>query len=132
MSAETHCLVLARAHIERHFVETLDIAELSRQTHLSWFYFIRAFASAYGITPHQFAMECRIRAARLLLAQGTAVIRACVDVGFSSPSSFSALFRRRVGQTPARYRARAMRQYLAQRYVPYCFLCAAGIQMEGV
>jgi AraC-like DNA-binding protein len=44
--------------------------------------------------------------ARRLLAQGAPVTEVCMQLGFSSLGSFSALFARRVGEAPSRYQRR--------------------------
>jgi hypothetical protein len=49
----------------------------------------------------------RLDAARQLLALGHhSVTDACMEVGFSSLGSFSALFTRRIGEPPSAYRRR--------------------------
>jgi AraC-like DNA-binding protein len=82
-------------------------AEIAREAGLSPFHFIRRFEEVFGVTPHQFRIDRRIERAKQLLASGrSSVTDACFDVGFSSLGSFSALFTRRVGETPSAYRRR--------------------------
>jgi AraC-like DNA-binding protein len=74
---------------------------------ISPFHFIRQFEAVFGVTPHQFRIRTRIDAAKHLLALGNhSVTDVCMEVGFSSLGSFSALFTRRVGETPSAYRSR--------------------------
>jgi AraC-like DNA-binding protein len=48
----------------------------------------------FGVTPHQFRIQTRLDAAKHLLATGHySVTDVCMEVGFSSLGSFSALFR---------------------------------------
>lgn len=83
------------------------IAELAREVHVSPFHFIRQFEAVFGLTPHQFRIRTRLDAARHLLAKGQlSVTEVCLEVGFSSLGSFSALFARRVGEPPSAYRRR--------------------------
>jgi AraC-like DNA-binding protein len=87
--------------------ETVGIAEIAREAGLSPFHFIRRFEAVFGITPHQFRIDRRIERAKLLLASGrSSVTETCLEVGFSSMGTFSALFTRRVGETPSSYRGR--------------------------
>jgi AraC-like DNA-binding protein len=84
-----------------------SIAELAREVQISPFHFIRQFEAVFGVTPHQFRIQTRLDAAKHLLAMGHhSVTDVCMEVGFSSLGSFSALFRQRVGEAPSEYRRR--------------------------
>jgi AraC-like DNA-binding protein len=84
-----------------------SIAELAREVQISPFHFIRQFEAVFGVTPHQFRIQSRLDAAKHLLAMGHhSVTDVCMEVGFSSLGSFSALFRQRVGEAPSAYRRR--------------------------
>jgi AraC-like DNA-binding protein len=84
-----------------------SIAELARAVQISPFHFIRQFEALFGMTPHQFRIQARVDEAKRLLAIGNhSVTDVCMEVGFSSLGSFSALFTRRVGQAPSAYRRR--------------------------
>jgi AraC-like DNA-binding protein len=88
--------------------EAPSVAEVARAVAISRFHFIRQFEALFGETPHQLRLRARLELAkRLLAADRQSVTEVCMAVGFSSLGSFSALFRRRVGVTPSRYRARA-------------------------
>ena len=84
-----------------------SIEELARSVQISPFHFIRQFEAVFGLTPHQFRIQSRMELAKHLLAMGQhSVTDVCMEVGFSSLGSFSALFTRRVGETPSAYRRR--------------------------
>ncbi len=81
---------------------TPSIADLAREVRISPFHFMRQFEALFGVTPHQFRIHARLDAAKQLLAMGQhSVTDVCLEVGFSSLGSFSALFTRRVGETPS-------------------------------
>ena len=83
------------------------IEQLAREVRISPFHFIRQFEAVFGLTPHQFRIASRIELAKELLAGGEySVTDVCMEVGFSSLGSFSALFAQRVGQSPSEYRRR--------------------------
>lgn len=87
--------------------ERIHLTAIARQAHLSTGELIRRFAAFFGETPHQFRVRERIETAKRLLARGDmSVTDVCMEVGFSSVGSFSALFARRVGVSPSAYRAR--------------------------
>jgi AraC-like DNA-binding protein len=84
-----------------------SIADIAREVGISPFHFIRQFEALFGLTPHQFRIQARLDAAKQLLASGRySVTDVCMEVGFSSLGSFSALFARRVGETPSAYQRR--------------------------
>jgi AraC-like DNA-binding protein len=108
-----------REHIDRHYARPLTIERLAAQCGLSPYYFIRAFRAATGETPHQYLRNRRIaRAKDLLVTTPLPVTEVCDRVGFSSLGSFSSLFRRLTGETPAAYRAKRRKNV----YIPSCFV----------
>ena len=85
----------------------LSIEDLAREVQISSFHFIRQFEAVFGATPHQYRIDARLDAAKRLLAAGQhSVTDVCMEVGFSSLGSFSALFTRRTGESPSAYRRR--------------------------
>ena len=86
----------------------LSIADLAREVRISPFHFTRQFEAVFGVTPHQYRIDARLDAAKRLLAAGQhSVTHICMEIGFSSVGSFSALFARRMGVSPSEYRRRA-------------------------
>jgi AraC-like DNA-binding protein len=85
----------------------LTIDNVAREAAMSPFHFIRQFRALFGETPHQWRIQARLDRARRLLALGDcSVTDICMEVGFSSLGSFSALFARRTGTAPSVYRRR--------------------------
>jgi AraC-like DNA-binding protein len=106
-------LCRARDLLREQRETTPSIAALAREVGISPFHFIRQFEAVFGVTPHQFRIQTRLDAAKDLLATGNySVTDVCMEVGFSSLGSFSALFARKVGESPSTYqrRVRAMVQ----------------------
>jgi AraC-like DNA-binding protein len=107
--------------------DELTLADLSVEADLSTWHFLRAFRAAFGETPHEFLTRMRIeRAKELLTVSGRSVTDVCFDVGFTSLGSFSTLFRRHVGVSPAEFRRR-IRPWVTVPgrhpwlYIPLCF-----------
>jgi AraC-like DNA-binding protein len=99
-------LCRARDALEVAADDALSVRDLARRTGISPFHFIRVFEATFGVTPHQCRIAARLDRAKHLLASGHAVTDVCMEVGFSSVGSFSALFTRRIGQSPSAYRRR--------------------------
>jgi transcriptional regulator GlxA family with amidase domain len=85
----------------------VTVASLAKASRLSRSQFILRYRVAFGDTPHQTRIRARLERAKWLLATSTlTVTEICMAVGFSSLGSFSRLFRRRCGESPAMFRAR--------------------------
>ena len=108
-----------RAYIDRHYERPLTVERLAKLAGLSTYHFIRAFRADAGQTPHQYLRARRIaRASELLVTTPMPVTEICDAIGFQSLGSFSSLFRRLTGETPAAYRA-ARRKSAP---IPACFV----------
>lgn len=93
----------ARARLDQ--VVSLD--ELAAQTGLSRFHFCTAFRLATGRTPYDWLAGLRIqRAATLLDERELSITEIALQVGYGTPSAFSARFRRETGLTPTEFRRR--------------------------
>jgi AraC-like DNA-binding protein len=102
-------LVRARELLESEAHDSSTVRAVARRVGLSPFHFIRQFAALYGMTPHQLRTRARLDRAKQLLGTGAPVTEVCLQVGFASLGSFSALFRRCVGTSPMRYRQSVVR-----------------------
>jgi len=96
-----------RHYINNNFDKDLNLDLISRIRFTSKFHLLRLFTRYYGQTPKQYLTDKRIEKAKELLNKGTTVTETCFDIGFESPSSFSTLFKSRVGLTPTEFQKRA-------------------------
>jgi AraC-like DNA-binding protein len=113
--------------IDDNFASSIDLDNIADEACFSKYHFFRLFKSIYGKTPHQYLTSVRIDRAKELLAAGETVARACFSVGFDSISSFTGLFRRRTGITPAAFQRESLarRDEIAEhpiKFVPNCFV----------
>ena len=112
-------LLKTRQFIDRNYTRDLTIDRLATIANLSPFHFIRAFRVAFGQTPHQYLRDQRLaRARELLVTTPQPVTEICDQIGFQSLGSFSSLFRRLTGETPAEFRAKRRKNV----YIPGCFV----------
>lgn len=85
--------------------EDIGLIELAAIAGLSRYHFCTAFRLATGQTPHEWLTRERIERARAMLAVSNATITdVALTVGYSTPSAFTATFRRVTGQTPTEFR----------------------------
>ena len=91
--------------IDAHAHEPVDLEHVARQAGLSAFHFLRLFARALGVTPHQYLVRSRLRHAARLLAEGArSVTDVALDVGFGDLSNFIRTFHRTAGMSPRVFR----------------------------
>ena len=102
-SADADLQQLRRAILEQP--ENLYlIREMAKGAHISPYYMIRRFRKAFGLTPHQFQIQCRVRKAQKLLEEEKSISQVTYDAGFADQSHLVRCFQKVVGLTPAQYR----------------------------
>ncbi|MBL4796148.1 MAG: helix-turn-helix domain-containing protein [Oleispira sp.] len=91
--------------MENHFQEDVNQIGLAEQCNLSLRTFKRRFKCATGETPLQYLQSLRIEAAKKLLVTSLMAIEDVThQVGYEDLSSFTKLFKKHAGVTPAIYR----------------------------
>ncbi len=98
-----HLLIQAKDYIHAHLLEEMSLDGISQQVHLSKYHFLRMFRQQYGITPHQYVINCRINKAREALEAGKALEDVVFEYGFSDLSHFNRRFKPIYGMTPRQY-----------------------------
>jgi len=94
--------------LESRIAERHRLADLAAAAGLSRYHFLRTFKAVTGVTPHQWLLRARLRAAaERLVATGAPVTEIALDVGFDDLSNFIRSFRAEFGASPSRYRAAA-------------------------
>ena len=97
---------LSRAHdlLASRLTENVTLDELASAAGLERFALLRTFASRYGLPPHAWVIQERVRRAQVLLRGGTPPAQVAIEVGFSDQSHLSRHFKRLTGVTPGCYR----------------------------
>jgi len=92
-------------YIRNNLDKDLRLEQIARMSNLSNFYFIRLFKAAFGKTPHQYILECRIGLAKdLLKGSYLPISEISQRCGFSTQSHFTSAFRQAAGQSPRAFR----------------------------
>ncbi|SJZ93022.1 helix-turn-helix transcriptional regulator [Sediminibacterium ginsengisoli] len=122
-------VVAAKLYMDGHLHEPICLADVARQAFFSRFHFHRLFTRIYRRTPHEYLTMIRMEAARTMLERepGTPITEVAAGIGFESHPSFSNLFRKRYGHTPAGYRQIALRKkedavLRPKKFIPHCFI----------
>ncbi|RKI23239.1 AraC family transcriptional regulator [bacterium 1xD8-6] len=88
-----------------HFSDSLPLDSLARDLYISKYYLIRKCKKNFGLTPHKFHLQNRIRKAQTLLFTNKSVTEASMDTGFYDQSHFDRAFKNIVGISPTEYLA---------------------------
>jgi AraC-like DNA-binding protein len=119
-------LKLTRDLIGQRYFQTMCLKDLASKTKMSQFHFQRAYKHAFHETPLEHQNRLRLARTKTLLLQNPSIKAVCVEVGFQSPSSFSAWFFRRVGLSPSFYQKYARQKHIPYEvqniFIPACFL----------
>jgi AraC-like DNA-binding protein len=81
-----------------------SIAQLGAAVGLSERSVMRLFAEQTGLSLRRWHSQARLLRAFELFDEGRSVTRVALDVGYSSPSAFSKMFRRALGRSPTAMR----------------------------
>ena len=106
--AHSDSLVERAQHwLQSNMTEELRISELAEALAISDRTLIRRFRAALDQTPLAYLQDLRLEAARALLETGDLSVEVIgSQVGYNDTSSFSRLFRQRIGMSPGAYRRR--------------------------
>lgn len=105
-------LQLADSYIRAHYTEDICLEDIAAQCGLHPNYFHRLYTAAFGKTPAQRLLSCRIAAAKTaLLTTNLSISEIAAQCGFSSQTYFGYKFKESIGYTPLQYR----KQLLSKR-----------------
>ncbi len=110
-AAGARAAAAARDVLLERMTDPPSLEQLARELGSSPFALLRAFKAAYGMPPHTWLTDARVRAARRLLDTGTAPAEAAVTVGFTDQPHLNRHFTRIVGVPPGAYQRERARTY---------------------
>jgi len=95
---------LAR-YIADHADDSLPLADLAQQVHLSPSRMQRVFKSTFGVSPKKFQQAARSDRFKSLLRSGVDVTEAIFEAGYGSTSRVYGQAMQNIGMTPKSYRS---------------------------
>lgn len=102
----------AAALIEVRWFEGVALDPLAGELGISSFHLLRSFRRSFGLTPHQYLLQLRLRRSfDLLEAGGLRIIDVAMAVGFSSHGHYSTAFRKAFGISPLQYQQLGQRRH---------------------
>jgi AraC-like DNA-binding protein len=93
----------ARALLHERLTDPPSLEELAEAVGTGPFALLRAFRAAYGLPPHAYLTNLRVRRAREMLDAGLRPAEVAVRVGFTDQSHLTRHFKRIVGVPPGAY-----------------------------
>ena len=98
-------ICLGRDFLTEFYLDPFSLSEVAKYSCMSQYHFSRVFTKTFGESPNTFVTRLRIEKAKNLLVTETFSIgKICEMVGYSSVSSFSSSFSKKVGLSPTQYR----------------------------
>lgn len=111
LAAGARTAAAAKRLLEERMADPPSLEELAHAVGVGPFALLRAFRAAYGLPPHTWLTNARVRRARRLLDAGTTPSEAAVAVGFTDQPHLNRHFTRIVGVPPGAYRRERARTY---------------------
>ncbi|GAA0684911.1 AraC family transcriptional regulator [Marinobacterium maritimum] len=98
----------ARMELVRQFLDDqpeadISLEDLSRLSGVSVFHLIRQFQDCFGLPPHAYQIQARIRLAKRLIRAGESLAGTAVQAGFHDQSHLSRHFKKALGVTPGQF-----------------------------
>jgi len=87
--------------------EAATLVQLAEQSAMSSRTLARHFQHRTGMTFAEWRRRARLLRALAWIAEGRPIVKVALELGYDSPSAFSAMFRRELGAPPSRFRSAA-------------------------
>lgn len=102
---EHHLMAAVRSRLDAAYDETITLAGLAQEFHVSTFHLAHAFKAAYGYAPLQYITRRRIGEAQtLLIDTALPITEIAIRTGYNSSSYFNKAFHKITGMSPRDYR----------------------------
>ena len=107
-NTQSPMIAKAKAFIQAHHAEKLRMGQVARIVNVSPFHFCKTFRNCAALRFTDYVSSVRIERSRNLLPNPNLRVRdVAYEVGFQSVNHFSRTFRKKLGQSPSRYRSQA-------------------------
>ena len=82
-----------------------QLSELAEEANMSRYQLLRAFQHHFGLSPHAYLMDEKIKRSKVLLKRGQDIAGVALSLGFSDQAHFQRQFKRKVAVTPKYYQS---------------------------
>ncbi len=92
-------------YLDANYSENITLDFLAGITHMNKYYMVHAFTKYTGLSPINYLIRKRVKEGKALLASTSySIAQISTQLGFSSQSYFSQVFKKATGETPVQYR----------------------------
>lgn len=103
-------VIAVRNFINNNFEKEINLEFLSHTLYTSKYHLLRLFKRYYGLTPKEYLTIRRLEKSKEYLKKGMRVSEVCYNVGYETHSSFSTLFKKKIGLTPTEFQKEQLSQ----------------------
>ncbi|WP_159650739.1 AraC family transcriptional regulator [Vibrio atypicus] len=96
-------LVLVKEFLDDFPQADVSLEDLSKLAGLSPYYLARSFQKEFGLPPHAYQIQARLRVAKTLLRKGMKISDVAQECGFHDQSHLHRHFKRALGVTPKQF-----------------------------
>ena len=107
---QTPNLIQFCQHVREHLHQAWPLESAASKLHMSSKTLARYFQKQTGMNFAQWIRQAKLMQAMTELALNKSILMISIDLGYDSPSAFSAMFKREIGMTPSEYVAQFEQQ----------------------
>lgn len=96
-------LLLVKEFLDDFPQADVSLEDLSKLAALSPYYLARSFQQEFGLPPHAYQIQARLRVAKQLLRKGVRISEVAQECGFHDQSHLHRHFKRALGVTPKQF-----------------------------
>ncbi|MEZ8093681.1 AraC family transcriptional regulator [Photobacterium swingsii] len=96
-------LLLVKEFLDDYPQADVSLDDLAKLAAISPYHLVRSFQKEFGLPPHAYQIQSRLRLARKLLKQGHSISDTAQECGFHDQSHFHRHFKKANGYTPGQY-----------------------------
>lgn len=82
-----------------------QLDQLAQEAQMSRYQLLRAFKHHYGLPPHAYLMDEKIKRAKVMLKSGQEIADVALQLGFSDQAHFQRQFKKKIAVTPKFYQS---------------------------
>ena len=102
---ESSAVRRAREFLDEHLLDKVTLEDLAAAAGITPFRLLRAFKRAFGITPHAYQLQARIRRAHAMILRHAAPLAdIAIATGFADQAHLTRVFKSVMGATPGQFR----------------------------
>lgn len=108
LSGSQRKLISAKEYLDSYPEDDVSLTQLASIAGLSQYHFIRQFKKAFGLAPHSYQIQVKLKKAKALLKIGIKPAMVAIDCGFHDQSHFNRHFKKALGTTPSKFQKQAV------------------------